>query len=691
MLGDKILAGDSSEKTDSNFVIGSDGTTSPVTSPVAKETIKLFLAERISLSTENGGLKELPEDFDDEHGDWIVINTANPFKNLFLDYKQYKFITPEIVKQNYNLLEKFWKSKFEIMNTGGNRVAFKSKYGDGVVEKSLTICKRAYDKLSSGEGIERYYSEINNARIQFGAEGLKDNMDQMMRDGSADSTEITFCFETGVKYNLDKEEIAEIISKKLDAEGFKPYGSVKGTSVSERLLSVESWMTPAKLAEAEALKRERESLKIQILPGKYAATIEDIGAILFNDPEEAKEIIKDNLLKPAIAQKDIVLAREVGRISESIKDIKSAFFQIIYKLNHTLPFAFAGSQNAKNIQELTTLIFENEQSLKIGKEDLKRGYIENWLKETDKPAHEKLLSIRDSAENLDQAFLAMLYTFNSTLPYRFAGNIFLKNRKELASEINKNSNSWNIGKAELYNGYINTWLQNTGEYELVKKWNRIKDTIPSQDVGLEAFLHILDEKKETPLLKTSVSRIDYPAIQSGKVIVTEINIILINRGFTEANLSFSKNLPGVSLSAKKVFFNAPANDTNGTVKLSIDSLQLLKGIDYSTCILINTSAQQVIEIPVTFKVIFPKNSFALQIAKYAVIFAAFFVLIRYLISPVDKSWLTDKFSFFISTDQASIYKSSFSSYGWIFFLFISGMGAAIYFLIKYLSKNLSKK
>ena len=690
MLGDKILAGDSSEKPQQNFVIGSDGTP-PTDKPVPKEVKKLSLAERISLSTENGGLNELPEDFDDEHGDWKIVNSANPFENLYLDYKQYKFITPEIVKQNYNLLEKFWKSKFEIMNTGGNRVAFKSKYGDGVVEKSLTICKRAYDKISSTEGIERYFAEINNARIQQGAERLKDNIEQMLRDGSADSTEIVFCFETGVKYNLDKEEIAEIIQKRLDADGFKPYGSVSGNSISEKLLSVESWMTPLKLAEAEALKREKESLKIQIFPGKYAATIEDIGTILFNDPVEAKEIIKDNLLKPAIAQKDIVLAREVGSITDNSKDINGAFFQIIYKLNHTLPFPFAGKQNAKNIQELTTFIFENEQSLKTGKEDLKRGYIENWLKETDKQAHAKLISIRDTAENLDQAFLAMLYSFNPILPYRFAGNIFLKNRTELANEINKNANTWNIGKAELYNGFINTWLQNTGEFELVKNWNKIKGTVPSEDVGLEEFLYILDEKTEKPVLKTSLSRIDYPAIQSGKVIVTDIDINLNNRGYTIANLSFSKDLPGVSLSAKRVFFNAATKDTNGTVKLSIDSLQLLKGIDYSTSILIKTTAQQTIEIPLTFKVIFPKNAFIFQIAMYAVFFAAFFVLIRYLISPVYKGWLTDKFNFFLSMDEATYYKSAFSPWGWIFFLFIAGMGTAIYFLIKYLSKNLSKK
>jgi len=661
MLGDKILTGDSSRKQGLDVVIGGDDI-SPIDKSVGKTESPMSLSERIAVSTEKGGLMELPGDFDDEHGDWQIINSENPFETLYLDYRQYRFINKEIVKQNYSLLERFWKSKFEIMNTGGNRVAFKSKYGDGVVEKSLGKCKKAYDKLTSSDtAIETYFNEINTARIQRGSERLKDYIEQMLLDGSADNSEIIFCFETGERFELNREEVADIIQRRLDVDGFKPYGEVSGATSSEKLLSVESWMTPIKLAAAEALKKERESLKVQILPGKYASTIEEIGSILFGDPEGAKKIIKEDVLKPLLAQKDIVLAIEVGNIAKENADITGAFFQVVYKLNHTLPFPLFEDQNAKDIHELTSLIFENEQSLKKGKDALKKGYIEDWLKETDKLSHEKLVSIRDTSDNLNLAFLSMLYTFNPTLPYRFASDIFVNDPTELVREITRSSNSWKSGKNQLYDGSVITWLGKTGKDTIVRKWDNIRNSISSKDVGLEEFIQLLDPGIETPVLQTSVSSIDYPAIQSGKVVVTDIDLSLSNRGFTEADLSFSTILSGVALSASKIAFNAAADATDTTVQLSIDSSQFLKGVNYSTSILINSSSGQQIEIPIEFKVIFPKNAFILQVAKYAVLFCIFFVFVRYLLTTLP--------------------------YGLPSFLFVSGIALSVYFLIKYLSKN----
>ena len=650
----------------------------------------LSLTERITLSTESGGLDHLNEDFDDENGDWKIINSSNPFTILYLDYKLYKFISPEIVRKNYLLLEKFWKSKYEIMNTGGNRIAFKTKYGDGTIENCLITLKRAFEKIGSSEGIERYFTELNNARLQKGEDGLKDSIEHMMLDGSADRAEIQLCFERGLKYDLSKEESAVIINKKLESQDFRPYGNVSGNNLAEKLLSVDSWMTEKKILEAEKIKRERESLRIQILPGKYASTIEEIGTILFNDPGEAKQIIKEDLLKQVIAQKDIVLAREISNISSNSKNLDSAFFQIVFKLNHSLPFPFINQQQAKNIQELTSMIFENDQSLRAGREELKKGHIETWLKETDKLSHAKLISIRDQAENFDQAFLAMLYSFNPSLPYRFAGNIFVKNIYELSVEINNSSHNWNAGKSELYNGSICTWLQSTGGFEFVKTWNAKKNNFASEDIGLEAFLHILNEKTPYSQISTPLTVIEYPGIQSGKIIGTTINFTLENRGFTEARFSFSKDIPGVSVSEKWLIFNAASGQINRSLSLSINSTVLLKGVDYNTSLIVSTSANQQIKIPISFKIVFPRNAFILEIAKYSVIFAAFFVFIRFILSSTHHGWLSADYNYFLTSEQAFFYQSDFSLFGWTFFLFISCVGAGIYFLIKYLFKNVNR-
>ena len=445
MSDKKVISGEARGKSDSGTVIGNEIVFNIL--PEILSQTSSTLNNRISMSTESGGLKSVPIGFDDLEGDWVVINSKNPFEVLYLDYKQYKFLSPDVVKENYRILESFWKEKVGLMNTGGNRVAFKNKYGDGTIESSLLRVKRAFEKISTDSGIQQYYLEINNERLKNGEESLKETIEDMLLDGVADRDEIEARLTRGLKYDLSQEETAIIVKKHIDVRNFKPYGRIEGDTVVKQLLSV-NWMTQEKIEEADKLKRERESLKIQILPGKYASTIEEIGTILFEDPIEAKEIIKEDLLKQVIAQKDMVLAREIGKLSKGVKNIEGAYLEVVYKLNHSLPYRFNGKQLVKRIEDLCKIIFENGQTLKSGKEDFKKGYIEIWLRETNKVAYEKFVKIRDTAENFELAFLEFLHSFNTQLPYRFAGKYLINSTHELCEQINKSKEDWEVGKVD---------------------------------------------------------------------------------------------------------------------------------------------------------------------------------------------------------------------------------------------------
>jgi len=682
MSEDKILSGESWYE-EGKAVIGGD-MGSGVAHPPQKIIAKTTVVERISEAIDKGGMTELNEDFDEAEGDWKTIRSADPFGILFLDYKLHKFIDPDLVKKHYLLLEKFWKRKVEIMNTGGNRVAFKAKYGDGTVDNSLNILKRAYEKINSTDGIERYFTELNNARLQRGEEGLKDSIEHMMLDGSADKMEIELCVDRGIKYGLSSAETALIIKNSFSFHNFKPYGLVSGTDILDQLLSVGAWMTEYKIAEAERTRTERESLRIQILPGKYAFTIEEIGRILFDDPDEAKEIIKEDLLKQVVAQKDIVLAREISSITNNTKDIHAAFLQIVYKLNSNLPFPFINEQMAENIQQLTLMFFENSQSKKAGKESITKGYLEIWLKESDKVSHEKLITIRDNAENLDQAFLALVYNFNPQLPYRLATSIPVNDKKELSGKINANGDNWLAAKEELFSGLITAWLENTGQAVIANKWLEIRSNFSSQDIGLESFLHFLDEDLEYSSLGPSLLNIDYPAIQSGKLVQTHLTFTLKNRGYNVASLSFSKDIPGISLSVKSLEFNKASGDIQQSVTLSIDSSVLIKGFDYNTTIIVKTTANQNIQIPISCKVVFPKNSFALEITKYAAIIAIFFCAVRLIISISNEGWLNGQYDYLMEFNQTLNYGPNVTIFGWAFLFFMSLSISGIYYLVKFL-------
>lgn len=682
MSDEKIISGESASENVSDAILSSEGTTA---APAKKEQVQTTLQGRIAAATEAGGLKELPDDFDEHSGDWTVITAKNPFEVLYLDYRQYKFITPEIATSNYTILEKFWRNKVGLMNTGANSVSFKNKYGEGTIQTSLNKLKSALEKLSSKQGIEQYYIEINNERLRKGEAQLVDTLQHMTIDGNADKQEIKLCLDRGVKNNLSADETAIIIKKHLDAVSMIPYEGPTGNTLVEKLLSTD-WMTLEKKQQVDAFKREREASRIQIVAGKYASTLEEIGAILYEHPLEAKEIIREDLLKQVIAQKDVVLAREVGTISKE-KNIDIAFLSIIYKLNRSLPYKLMPGREAKSVKELCSLSFENDHTLKLSKEQMKKGLTEVWLRETDKDSYNTFVKIRDTSENFDLAFIRFLYTFNPELGYRLGGRDLVKTPVELSAAINKSRENWESGRAELFNSSITTWLSTTGQTKFTDQWEKVKRQFKSrEDTGLEYFARLLDPSLQSSKIAADKSSISYPHIQSGQVVATDIIFTNQTRGCSEFNLSFTKELPGVELSTRKVVINNVTGASNATVNLSINSNALLKGVNYETTIIATTFEQQKIEIPVSFRIVFPRNSFIGDILKYAVLGVLFFLLIRGILYASYPEWMNSKFGAFVPWDTATTYYGRFGIFSGAFFAFLAGLVLGLIFLIKYLRK-----
>lgn len=682
MPADKILAGDLSDGLPDS-VLPADVHERNV---AAQEKITASRYDRIAGSTSQGGLKALPDQYDDPDGDWKVILSANPFEMLYLDYRQYKFITPAMVAGNHALLEKFWKNKVELMNTGGNRIAFKNKYGDGTIENALARLKMSLGKLNSKQGIEQYYTEINNERLKNASAQLKDSLEQLVLDGKAEVAEIALCLERGLKYDLTKEETSVIIQKYIDDAGLRPCAAPVGNTQAERLASTD-WMTPAMKQQAEEAEKQRAAAKVQIFPGKFASTIPEIGSILFDEPKEAKEIIKEDLLKQVVAQKDIVMAREISAISKGTRNADLAFLAIVYRMNPKLPFRLMPGREANSVKELCSLCFENEQTVKAGKEALKKGYIETWLKEKDKPAYDKFIKIRDTSENVDIAFTLLLYTFAPELPYRFAGSKLLRTPVELCKEINSTKESSAAGMDELFNGSIIPWLSVTGHMKTVQQWNKVKnDFRERQHPGLEYFLHLLDPSLEQPAIAVNEPVISYPAIQSGKVVTSRLVFTNETRGCTEVFLSASQQLPGVSLSANGIFINNNTGEPQAVVDITIDSNLLLKGVKYEFDVTATTLERQVITIPVSIVVVFPTNAFVIALLKYAAIGAAFLGLVRTFLSAKFPSYLNRNFDGYADWDIVFNSYGRLGIFGGTFFIFLLGLGSGIYFLIKYLAK-----
>jgi hypothetical protein len=679
---EKILAGEPPKPPPQEPVLGGEAGAGNGNGHAGSPTrAATTLRERIAASTRAGGLRRVPEGFDEQGGDWGVVTSANPFEVLYLDYRQYKLITPALVQGNYAVMQQFWRDKVTIMNTGGNRAKFKSKYGEGTVEHSLTRLEQAFEKLRTPAGIETYYREVNDRRLHEGEARLESSIEDMLVGGEAHPAAIKLRLDRGEKYDLSPDETASIVKKYLDKNGFKPYGDPRGNGLREQLLSV-PWMTEERIAywkaqEAEKLKHGRE-----IFPGVYAYSTEDIGGLLFRHEAKAKEYIGKGLVVNAIDYFSSAKAWQVSEIIAQQRDEHLRYLQIVYRLNPGLPYRFRESE-VKEVEEVAALFVHNQ---KLAREHFKHGNLEIWLLETRRAVYDLLTRIRDSAENVHLALLEFIYTINPALPYVFAGTQPLHTPFELFAAINANAGNWESGKAELLDGSIPTWLRIIGAPAGAGE-RPPPPFSDNPDALLEDFLHGLVPETQYPRIAADPPSVAYPGIQSGSVVTADLVFTSTGRGYAAGKLSLADNLPGVSLSAEAIFFNAAAGTTRVPVSLRIDSGALRKGVAYRTAVVLDTSARQRIEIPVAFQVVFPRNRFILENVKYAALLAVFFGLVRYLVAADYPAWLHTYFNFYLDFDGAYASAGRFALFGWAFFLFFLGIAFGTYHLLRYYFKK----
>ncbi len=608
---------------------------------------ELDLSGRISHSTRTNGLKALPSGFDEKDGDWVCIKSANPFEILYLDYKLYKQIKPEVVKRNFDILNEFWHGKYMLLNTGGNRVAFKNKFGEGVIENSLSRLQNAYEKLKSPEGIKNYYTEINNKRLQAGRDSLKDSIEDMLIDGVVDRAEIELRLERGKRFDLEENETLEIINDAMESNKLKPYGKIQGKSLKEKLLSV-VWMTEEKLREQQTKDEETKKRGREIFKGIIAHSTEEIGQILFDNEKLAKEYLKAGLIVNAIDYFSTPVAKEIKDIKDEKMDPHREYMHVVYRLNNNLAYKF-GDGEFNDVASLSNSLFKNP---KLGKEHLTKGYIEAWLVECHHEDYNKLIKIRDTAENAELAFLEMLYTFNPDIPYRFTNELLVKSPAELCKQIDLNASNWLAGKQQLFDGSINTWLSHAGHADIAEKWSATLDKFKdNMDAGLECFLHLLDKNLAEPVLALDVKSLTFPKVPAGSNFTKQFTIVNQTRGYVSGKISFSKKPEGVSISSNTFTLHNLDNASTYKVNFNINTEALSKGVNYATTIGI-TSPFTNLKLPVSFKIVFPTRSFLKILLSYVFMFASAGFAVRYLWKMLGFSdWIKVQYPYFLHQED----------------------------------------
>ena len=652
------------------------------------------LNERLRYYTLNSGLKDIPEQYNSLiTNDWKLINSENPFEILYCDYLVYDHITDEVVKNNYGYLRKFWEEKQQSFRQGASSMksTLEKRYGKDTLDTCLSKLEAAFDKLSKPDGIKKEFGILDQGRIQTGIKNMLPLMDGALMDGKLELIETRSVLDRSQEFNINEVEAGSALFDLLQTKKFKPIDEPKGDTIPEKLLST-IWASEKEWNEIIEQRKKIQESGIKIFD-QSAHSIEEIGQILFTQPDKAKKYIQEDVLKGAVSAIDADLAIEIADIKAKDKNLDRAFLEIVYRLDPKLPYRFKDGVLADIPEKLASLMFENEETLKLGKEQFSKAYIKIWLQATNKQLYVKHDEIERTAPNQDLAFLELLYTFNPNLPYRLNQKREVKTPEELVSVIDESSENWNAGKAELYNGSITTWMATTGHSEISGNWEKMKvekSYKKASDVGLESFLHIVKPDLPAPFILTNYQQINLPKIQSGSSEDVIIEFTHERRGYIEASLELTK-LPGVNLTHQSLQFSNLFGTDKATAKLTINSDELLRGKEYQTEIKMLTSTSQEITIPIKFQIVFPKQAFWLTVITYATIFGLIMGGLRYIISAsIGGDWLQNIRPYFITWNNVSSNFWSFLGFGGLFLFIVTSIFLAFRFPFVFPFKRKSK-
>lgn len=271
----------------------------PPASPAFEDPPGDNLRERIINATRQGGLRKIPENFEDSDGDWVISKSNDdPFKCLYLDYQQYRNITVEMVERHYQLIDHFWTQKIDTMNTGANRAKILNKYTDEGNERTLRkyreLLRQAFERLTRPNGIEICYNQILEARQQNILSVVEPSFQVALTGNILEpAKEQYFKNVCRAQTDLSDDEIDELIDEFLQKTGSKRGEGGGDVRESERLFFhqikkkiQDQWLS---LAEEEDLLGDISVYKIT--KDRFEALV--LKSLYENSSEREKTIAQD--------------------------------------------------------------------------------------------------------------------------------------------------------------------------------------------------------------------------------------------------------------------------------------------------------------------------------------------------------------------------------------------------------------
>ena len=626
---EKIIGGNPSDKSGSEKVLTGDDKTKTFSgekatqagaSPPEEKNIETLLHN----ATKNGGLKELPADFENKDGSWSSILSENPFENLYLDYQLYAIISDEMVQTNYEILNKFWKEKFLSLN-GVAREKIKIRYGEAVVNGAQKKLDLAFQRLKTFDGRLLYFQERNKKRLQNGIASIKELLEMAISEGSLAERSARSLINKGIEKGLLRNEVVDYILEVLNQNYFKPRAPEISLDPFKN-----QWMTD----EAHAEFKKRSVPVVEWLNEK-ADSMEKLGEITFRKKAESEYFLKNaNFLPPLVAKLTDSASRtaEFQRIIEEESDVDKRYLRIVYHLDAALPFRFRGGI-FNDISQLLTNACETADSFWALVDLYTKNYLHIWLEES----APEVAALLPENRNL-VGFLTFLYAINRNYPFYLNKNKFTS-PEDLVRQAKINQSIWVSISQSMQNGHLPTWFASIGRSDINQKYNKNLGTIIEtglyQDgelnlIAAQTLMLAIDSLAPAPIVSADISEINLLEIEGGSMAVAPIKLKLLNAAFVKAEVKLDTDIAGITLSSNEITFNSYENKVEIELAVIIDSSQLVKDKLYSLNFQMITAYGKT-EIPIQIKVVFPKKAYTIKLVQYGLIGALYFGIFRYVL------------------------------------------------------------
>ncbi len=397
------------------------------------------------------------------------------------------------------------------------------------------------------------------------------------------------------------------------------------------------------LAETHSTQKELAVHKLRYLLDPHLP-------LIINSKKEIHEITElIELLREAVLnrQSDLVTAFKEGHIEawlegtteagknlnfiETLRNLRShhdktpylGLYKLLYNLAPETPLILDEEHSVSGPLELIHTVNQNPHLHERSIELLYDGYLEAWiqLSFTDSADLLNLLASCRSEQQQDRelGLMRLSWHMDPTLPIPF-GDQLATTSAELADLIDKDTESWNRGVQLIRNGWLRTWLIETGKLPNHSEYDSfVNNSSGSLGACLESILHLLHPGLPEPILKTSVHQLNAGSVQADSSITHRIYLQNEGRGYLFGAITLEGSA-GIKLNQNKI------DGEPVELEVTIKPMGLPLGVEQKALILIQTNGGE-LTIPVRYKIIVPQN-WILQSLGWGIFWGTIFGLFR---------------------------------------------------------------